>query len=145
MEGEKNPALLLFDDFEKDLKKNYNQVLNDSKKLELELLKKENKRIQLENQISEYTASILNSTFSILSSMSVEEDINGNASASVSNDALKEILCSLADVVMDERAKVQEAGPKKKRRKLDKNSNKAKRSPIKRPLTRSRTKSKRSR
>ena len=70
MEGGKNPALLLFDEFEKDLKKNYNRVLDDSKKLELELLKKENEKIQLDNQISEYTVSILNSTFSLLSSLS---------------------------------------------------------------------------
>ena len=105
MEGEKNPEFLLFDEFEKDLKKNYNQVLKDSKKLQLEMLKKENEKIQLENQISEYTVSILNSSFSLLSSLSsIEEDKSGNACPSVSTDALKDILCSLVEVMMDEGA-----------------------------------------
>ena len=118
---EESASNSLFADIEKKLQNNVNAVRGRSGTMELELIKNENKKIQLEADILNYSVTILQSAASFLQSIQTKEDAEGSGMP-IGNDIVGKILLSILDLSVD-RITEEDVEPAPKKRKMDENSN----------------------
>ena len=141
---EDSASISLFDTFEKELENNVKTVRGKSRSMELELIKTENKKIQLEADILNFSWTILKSATSFLQSIQTNEEDAERSGMPIENDIVGQILLSILDLSVDQITDEKEVEPAKtppkKKRKMDENSNfiqTSKFATFKSPLTRS--------
>ena len=142
---EDSASISLFATFEKELENNVKTVRGKSRSMELELIKTENKKIQLEADILNFSWTILNSATSFLQSIQTNEEDAERSGMPIENDIVGKILLSILDLSVDQITDEKEVEPAtvpppKKKRKMDENSNfvqTSKSETFKSPLTRS--------
>ena len=142
---EDSAPISLFATFEKELENNVKTVRGKSRSMELELIKTENKKIQLEADILNFSWTILKSATSFLQSIQTNEEDAERSGMPIENDIVGKILLSILDLSVDQITDEKEVEPAtvpppKKKRKMDENSNfvqTSKSERFKSPLTRS--------
>ena len=142
---EDSASISLFATFEKELENNVKTVRGKSRSMELELIKTENKKIQLEADILNFSWTILKSATSFLQSIQTNEEDAERSGMPIENDIVGKILLSILDLSVDQITDEKEVEPAtvpppKKKRKMDENSNfvqTSKSERFKSPLTRS--------
>ena len=142
---EDSASISLFATFEKELENNVMTVRGKSRSMELELIKTENKKIQLEADILNFSWTILKSATSFLQSIQTNEEDAERSGMPIENDIVGKILLSILDLSVDQITDEKEVEPAtvpppKKKRKMDENSNfvqTSKSETFKSPLTRS--------
>ena len=142
---EDSASISLFATFEKELENNVMTVRGKSRSMELELIKTENKKIQLEADILNFSWTILKSATSFLQSIQTNEEDAERSGMPIENDIVGKILLSILDLSVDQITDEKEVEPAtvpppKKKRKMDENSNfvqTCKSETFKSPLTRS--------
>ena len=142
---EDSASISLFATFEKELENNVKTVRGKSRSMELELIKTENKKIQLEADILNFSWTILKSATSFLQSIQTNEEDAERSGMPIENDIVGKILLSILDLSVDQITDEKEVEPAtvpppKKKRKMDENSNfvqTCKSETFKSPLTRS--------
>ena len=141
---EDSASISLFATFEKELENNVKTVRGKSRSMELELIKTENKKIQLEADILNFSWTILKSATSFLQSIQTNEEDAERSGMPIENDIVGKILLSILDLSVDQITDEKEVEPAKtppkKKRKMDENSNfiqTSKSETFKSPLTRS--------
>ena len=142
---EDSAPISLFATFEKELENNVKTVRGKSRSMELELIKTENKKIQLEADILNFSWTILKSATSFLQSTQTNEEDAERSGMPIENDIVEKILLSILDLSVDQITDEKEVEPAtvpppKKKRKMDENSNfiqTSKFATFKSPLTRS--------
>ena len=131
----------LFSNFEKELQKEFNGERGRSGTMELEIIRKENKKRQMDEDILKYTVTILQSTTALLQSINTtrcQEKVPEAAERPpMGDDIIGEILLSILDFTVDQNGNITETDkePESKKRKIDENANIEE--PFEIPLTRS--------
>ena len=130
----------LFSNFEKELQKEFNGERDRSGTMELEMIRKENKKRQMDEDILKYTVTILQSTTALLQSINTtrcQEVPEAAEKPPMANDIIGEILLSILDFTVDQTGNITETDkePESKKRKIDENANIEE--PFEIPLTRS--------